>query len=119
MRILICEDDKLMQKTLQILLDREGFDIYHALDGNEAFDMINSNEYDLLIVDIHLPYSSGIEIIEHYRHNLLKDTPIIVVTAINNKQIKKQAESLGITDYILKPYDPKELVNTINSTLKQ
>lgn len=118
MKILICEDDKLMQKALEILLGKEGFEIFHALDGSEAFDMLNANEYDLLIVDIHLPYSSGIELIEHYRHNLLKDKPIIVVTAINNKQIKQQAESLGITEYVLKPYDPKELVNTINTTLK-
>ncbi|MBN2165015.1 MAG: response regulator [Marinilabiliaceae bacterium] len=117
MKILICEDDRLMQKALNILLGKEGFQIEQALDGTEAFEKVKSEEYDLLIVDIHLPYSSGIELIEYYRHDLLKETPIIVVTAINNKQIREQAETLGITKYIVKPYDPKELVRTIKSTL--
>ena len=119
MKILVCEDDRLMQKALNVILGKEGFEIFQALDGNEAFDMVNTNEYDLLIVDIHLPYSSGIELIEHVRHNLLKDTPIIVVTAISNPVIRNQAESLGIDKYILKPYDPKELVKTINASVKK
>ena len=119
MKILVCEDDRLMQKALNVILGKEGFEIFQALDGNEAFDMVNANEYDLLIVDIHLPYSSGIELIEHVRHNLLKETPIIVVTAISNPVIRNQAESLGIDKYILKPYDPKELVKTINASVKK
>lgn len=118
MKILVCEDDRLMQRALEILLGKEGFEIDHAIDGNESFDKVNNSEYDLLIVDIHLPYSSGIELIEHVRNNLLKDTPVVVVTAISNKDIRNQAESLGINSYILKPYDPKELVNTINGILK-
>lgn len=117
-KILVCEDDRLMQRALDILLGKEGFDIEHAFDGNEAFELIKSKSYDIIIVDIHLPYNSGLEIIEYLRNELQKDTSVIVVTAISDKQIQNQAASLGIDKYILKPYDPKELVKTINDTIK-
>jgi DNA-binding response OmpR family regulator len=117
-KILVCEDDRLMQRALDILLGKEGFEIEHAFDGNEAFELIKSKAYDVIIVDIHLPYSSGLEIIECLRNELKKNTPVIVVTAISDKQIQNQAASLGIDKYILKPYDPKELVKTISDTIK-
>ncbi len=118
MKILICEDDSLLQRALEVLLGKQGFEIVHAYDGNEAFEHLKKQNFDMLIVDIHLPYSNGIEIIEYYRHTLLKDNPIIIITAIDNKQIKEQAQELGVIEYIVKPFDPDKLVKTINSTLK-
>ncbi len=117
MKILICEDDNLLQRTLQILLGKNGFDLIQAFDGNQAFEYLNNEHFDMLLVDIHLPYSNGIEIIEYYRHTLKKDSPVLIVTAIDNKRIKEQAEKLDILDYIIKPFDPKALVSLIQNTL--
>jgi len=108
-----------MQKALDILLGKEGFEIMHALDGSEAYEMMKQYDFNLIIVDIHLPYSSGLELIDFLRNTLKKQTPVIVVTAISDKQIQNQALTLGIDSYIVKPYDPNELIKVIDETLKR
>jgi DNA-binding response OmpR family regulator len=118
MKILICEDNKLAMKALSVFLSKEGFDTTNAVDGNEAMDYINTYEYDLILVDIHLPYHSGLELIRHLRSELKKKTPVIVVSAFSDQQIQRQAYELGIDDYIVKPIDPTSLINKIRTLLR-
>jgi two-component system, OmpR family, response regulator VicR len=118
MRILICEDNTLALRTLSIVLEREGFVAETADDGNKALDYLRKNYYDLIIVDIHLPFHSGLEVIRHLRTDLKKDTPVIVLSAFSDHQMQKQAGEMGISGYILKPFNPTDMVNTIKSILK-
>ncbi len=118
MRILICEDNMLALKTLALVLEREGFNADSAVDGNKALDYIQKNSYDLIVVDIHLPFHSGLEVIRHLRTELKKDTPVIVLSAFSDPQMQKQAGEMGINGYIVKPFDPTDLINTIKSILK-
>jgi DNA-binding response OmpR family regulator len=118
MKILICEDNKLAMKALSVFLSKAGFETTNAVDGNEAMDYINTNEYDLILVDIHLPYHSGLELIRHLRSELKKKTPVIVVSAFSDQQIQRQAHELGIDDYIVKPIDPTSLINKIRTLLR-
>ena len=75
MKILICEDNPMAMKTLSVILEREGFDADVAEDGNEGIEMLQKNDYDLLVIDIHLPYRSGLELIKFVRSEQGKDTP--------------------------------------------
>jgi DNA-binding response OmpR family regulator len=118
MRILICEDNTLALRTLTIVLEREGFVAETADDGNKALDYLQKNTYDLIVVDIHLPFHSGLEVIRHLRTDLKKDTPVIVLSAFSDPQMQKQAGEMGINGYIVKPFNPTDLVNTIKSILK-
>jgi len=118
MKILICEDNTLALRTLTIVLEREGFFAETADDGNKALDYLQKNTYDLIVVDIHLPYHSGLEVIRHLRTDLKKDTPVIVLSAFSDPQMQKQAGEMGINGYIVKPFNPTDLVNTIKSILK-
>jgi DNA-binding response OmpR family regulator len=118
MRILICEDNTLALRTLAIVLEREGFVAETADDGNKALDYLQKNAYDLIVVDIHLPFHSGLELIRHLRTDLKKDTPVIVLSAFSDPQMQKQAGEMGINGYIVKPFNPTDLVNTIKSILK-
>ncbi|MDY0099677.1 MAG: response regulator transcription factor [Bacteroidales bacterium] len=118
MKILICEDNPLAMKTLSIILGREGFETDTAADGKEAIGLLQTNEYDLLVVDIHLPYHSGLELVKFLRSDLGKDTPVIVLSAFSDPQMQHQAGELGISGYIVKPFDPSELIRKIKSTLK-
>ena len=118
MRILICEDNTLALRTLSIVLEREGFVAETADDGNKALNYLQKNSYDLIIVDIHLPFHSGLEVIRHLRTDLKKDTPVIVLSAFSDHQMQKQAGEMGISGYILKPFNPTDMVNTIKSILK-
>jgi DNA-binding response OmpR family regulator len=118
MKILICEDNKLAMRALSVFLGREGFETTNAVDGNEAMDLIDKNDYDLVLVDIHLPYHSGLELIRHLRSELNKKTPVIVVSAFSDPQIQRQAHELGINDYVVKPIDPTNLINKIRTLLR-
>lgn len=118
MRILICEDNPLAMKTLVVVLKREGFQADAAVDGNEAIALLQQNEYDLLVIDIHLPYHSGLELLKFVRSDQKRNTPALILTAFSDIQMQTQAKELGIEDYILKPFNPSELVNKIRTVLK-
>jgi DNA-binding response OmpR family regulator len=119
MKILICEDNPMAMKTLSVVLEREGFEADVADDGNVGIEMLQKNDYDLLVVDIHLPYRSGLELIKFLRTDQEKDTPVIILSAFSDNQMQRQAGELGISDYIVKPFNPVDLVTRIKSILNK
>jgi DNA-binding response OmpR family regulator len=119
MKILICEDNPMAMKTLSVVLERSGYDADLADDGNVGIEMLQKNDYDLLVIDIHLPYRSGLELIKFVRSDQGKDTPVIILTAFSDSQMQRQAGELGISDYIIKPFNPVDLVSKINSILNK
>ena len=118
MRILICEDNKLALKTISVVLEREGYEPVTAENGNDAINLLRDNLYDMVIVDIHLPYHSGLELVEFLRSDLKLDTPVIIVSAFSDLQMQRQAAGLGIDGYIVKPFNPMDLVKKIKTILK-
>jgi DNA-binding response OmpR family regulator len=118
MRILICEDNKLALKTISVVLEREGFESVTVENGNDAIALLRNNLYDMVIVDIHLPYHSGLELVEFLRSDLKLDTPVLIVTAFSDPQMQRQAAGLGIDGYIVKPFNPMDLVRKIKTILK-
>ena len=86
MSILVCEDNKLVAVTISAILGKEGYKTELASDGNKAIDLLNKNNYLLLLVDIHLPYHSGLELVKYVRSDLNKKTPIIVISTFSDPQ---------------------------------
>jgi DNA-binding response OmpR family regulator len=119
MVILICEDNRLAMKTLSVILAKEGFNTEVAADGNEAMDLLQQKDYDLLVVDIHLPFHSGLELIKYLRSTLKKKTPVLVITAFSDQQMQKQAAELKINGYFTKPFNPPEIIAQIKSILNK
>lgn len=119
MKILICEDNPMAMRTLSVVLEREGYDADVADDGNVGIEMLQKNDYDLLVIDIHLPYRSGLELIKYVRSDQGKDTPVIILTAFSDNQMQRQAGELGISDYIVKPFNPADLISKIKSILNK
>ncbi|NLN31008.1 MAG: response regulator [Bacteroidales bacterium] len=118
MRILICEDNRLALRTISVVLEREGFTSETAENGTDAISLLQSNVYDMVIVDIHLPYHSGLELIQYLRSDLKLQTPVLIVTAFSDPQIRRRATELGIEGYIIKPFNPSDLISTIRTILK-
>lgn len=118
MRLLVCEDNKLVIKTLSVVLERDGFEVDLAEDGNKAFDFLHNTAYDLILVDIHLPFHSGLEIIKYLRSDLKQKTPVLVLSAFSDQQIQRQAGEMEIDGYIVKPFNPSDLIVKIRSILK-
>ena len=119
MKILICEDNPMAMKTLSVIREREGFEADLAEDGNVAIDLLQMYDYDLMVVDIHLPYRSGLELVKFVRSDQGKDTPVVILTAFSDHQMQRQAGELGISDYIVKPFNPGDLVTKIKSILNK
>jgi two-component system, OmpR family, response regulator VicR len=118
MKLLVCEDNKLVMKTLSVILERDGFKVDLAEDGNKAFDLIQRNIYDLVLVDIHLPFHSGLEIIKHLRSDLNQKSHVLVLSAFSDQEVQRQAGELDIDGYMVKPFNPSDLVKKIRSILK-
>jgi DNA-binding response OmpR family regulator len=119
MTILICEDNRLAMRTLSVILEKEGYSTETAIDGNEAIDLLRNKDYDLLLVDIHLPFHSGLELIKYLRSELKKKTPVLVITAFSDPQMQKQAAELKINGYFTKPFNPPEIIAQIKSILNK
>ena len=119
MKILICEDNKLAMNTLSFILEKEGYKSDTAEDGNKAFTFLQKTVYDLILVDIHLPFHSGLEVIKYLRSDLKMNTPVLVLTAFSDLQMQSQAGELGISGYIVKPFDPSDLIRQICFILKK
>jgi DNA-binding response OmpR family regulator len=118
-KILICEDNRLAMNTLSFILEKEGFKSDNAEDGNIALALLQKTDYDLILVDIHLPFISGLELIKYLRSDLKMNTPVLVLTAFSDLQMQRQAGELGISGYIVKPFDPSDLIQRIRSILKK
>ncbi|MBP1667323.1 MAG: chemotaxis protein CheY [Bacteroidetes bacterium] len=117
MSILICEDNTLAKKTLSVVIEKAGFSTEASEDGIEAMRLLQENDYELIIVDIHLPYHSGLELVKYLRSDLKKNTPVLIVTAFSDIQLQQQAGELGINGYIVKPFNPADLISQIRSIL--
>lgn len=119
MKILICEDNKLASKTLEVVVSKAGYLTEKAVDGNDAIDLLRENIYDLVIMDIHLPFHSGLELVRYMREELKSKTPVLIVTAFSDRQMQTQASELGINGYIVKPFNPADLLQQIREILKK
>jgi DNA-binding response OmpR family regulator len=109
-KILICEDDLMTLKALEHKLKNEGYETITALDGKQAIDIITNNRtIDLLLTDLHMPLTSGLELITHVRNVLKSNIPIVMLTRVGLEDTVLHAFELGADDYITKPFSPEEL----------
>ncbi|MBK1439327.1 response regulator transcription factor [Parapedobacter sp. ISTM3] len=115
-RILIIEDDDDISMQLQGYLHDEGFLADVASNGIEARERLRRDRYDVLVVDIMMPYEDGFTFVEKLRQTETK-IPFVFVTAKNQKEDVIKGLMLGADDYIRKPFDPDELVLRVRNLL--
>lgn len=107
-RVLIVEDDKEINKILQSFLEQNGYEVWSAFDGHVATGQLAEREYDLILMDLMLPYKSGERLIRELRETSL--TPVIVLSAKTMMETRLEVLRLGADDYILKPFDLEEVL---------
>jgi two-component system response regulator VicR len=109
MRILIAEDDDLMRKTIEFRLKRDGHEVFVTSDGREALLKIEEHHPDLIITDIMMPFTSGLELTGAVRQKYDTRIPIIILSAMGQEEVVMEAFQLGADDFITKPFSPNEL----------
>ena len=115
--ILLAEDEESFVDALAIGLSREGFDVNIARDGNEALEMFDRLEPDLVLLDIMLPKLSGIDVCRSIRAR--SSVPIIMVTAKGTEIDTVVGLEIGADDYVTKPYRLRELVARMHAVLRR
>jgi DNA-binding response OmpR family regulator len=116
--ILLVEDEKKLADTLGAGLSENNYDVAIAYNGQEGKDLFLSQPYDLVLLDINLPYINGYELCKIIRQKD-KHIPIVLITALNFIDNKVQGFDLGADDYIAKPFEFRELHARVKSLLRR
>ncbi len=116
--ILVVEDEKSMLMGLKDNLEFEGYQVDTAEDGESGYNMIRNNKYDLVLLDVMLPYISGFDICKKVRGEGVT-TPIIFLTAKGEEIDKVLGLELGADDYLTKPFSLRELLARIKAILRR
>jgi len=117
-KILLLEDDKLFNETLQDFLEEEGFILDYALDPYSALELSYKHIYDLYLFDVNLPYESGFDLLKKLRQSG-DMTPTIFLTSRDDKASLTQGFETGADDYMKKPIDLDELLLRIAALLRR
>jgi DNA-binding response OmpR family regulator len=117
MKILVADDDELMLRTLEFRLKKDGNTVLVARDGQEAISMIDTHQPDMVITDIMMPYSSGMEIVGYVRQKYQQQMRVIILSGMGQENVILEAFRMGADDYITKPFSPNELSVRVNRFL--
>jgi len=115
--ILIVEDNELNLKLFKDVLIFKGYAVDCATDGEEAYNKISKNKYNLVVLDVQLPKMDGFEVIKKLKKNNIKIPDIIMVSACAMDEDKLKAKQFGIDTYLTKPVDLNKFLDTIGRTI--
>ena len=116
-KILVVDDEARIRRLLKMYLERENYKIEEAENGDEAIDKALGNDYDLILLDLMMPGTDGIEVCRQVRDK--KATPIIMLTVKGEEANRVQGFEVGTDDYIVKPFSPREVVLRVKALLRR
>ena len=116
-RILIVDDEERIRRLLKMYLEREGYAIDEASNGDDAVAKALETDYDMILLDIMMPGKDGLEVCRIVREK--KSTPIAMLTAKGEEANRVQGFEIGADDYIVKPFSPREVVLRVKALLRR
>ena len=117
MKLLIVDDEKRIRTLIAKYASFEGYETDEAEDGMQAVAMCRENRYDLIIMDVMMPELDGFSAVREIRKH--SDTPVIMLSARGEEYDRIHGFELGIDDYVVKPFSPKELMMRVGAVLKR
>ena len=116
-KVLVVEDDNNIAELLRLYLQKDGFEVSHAADGGKAVEMAREIQPDLVLLDIMLPVMDGWQVCRELRKTM--KMPIIMLTAKGETEDKVSGLEMGADDYIVKPFEVKELLARVHAVLRR
>ena len=116
-RILVVDDEINIRRVVREYAEFEGYEVFEAEDGMQAVEMVKENDYDVIVMDIMMPKLDGFSTCKEIRK--YKSTPVIMLSARGEEYDKLFGFELGIDDYVVKPFSPKELMARIKVVIKR
>ncbi|MBI5663569.1 MAG: sigma-54-dependent Fis family transcriptional regulator [Nitrospirae bacterium] len=117
-KILVAEDEEITLNNIRDTLEEDGYNVSIAKDGREALQKIGAEYFDILITDIKMPYTTGIELLENIKDKF-PETEVIIITGFGSISSAIEAMKKGAYDYITKPFDLDELTHRVRKILEQ
>ena len=118
--ILVIDDEELLTRTFTLLLERNGYQVYVAKNGQDAQVMAEEEPFDLIISDIRMPGPDGVETVKAIRASAeghRRSTPVIFITGYADEKTEQQAKQLQPVAYLFKPFDNAELLGLVQKCL--
>jgi|HigsolmetaAR203D_1030402.scaffolds.fasta_scaffold00002_241 two-component system response regulator ResD len=115
--ILVVDDEERIRRLLRMYLEKEGFLISEAADGEEALQKALNTDYDLILLDLMLPKMDGTEVCAKLRQS--KMTPVIMLTARGEESNRVHGFEVGADDYVVKPFSPREVIYRVKAILRR
>ncbi|MFQ3573143.1 MAG: response regulator [Thermodesulfovibrionales bacterium] len=120
MKILVVDDDKTTRKLLSLYLKSKGHEVVTAENGLEALEKLGTENVNLVVTDMNMPYMDGIELVKNIRsEETVSHIPIIMVTTEADEEEKKRAFDAGVDDYLVKPANADQINSSILKILKK
>ncbi len=116
-RVLVVEDEQSLREPLVYLLEKEGYEVVDAADGNAAIEMFRANNPDIVLLDLMMPGMSGNEVCRVIRQT--SNVPVIMLTAKDSEIDKVVGLEIGADDYVTKPYSTRELLARMKAVLRR
>src|SRR5688572_27011479 len=119
-QLLVVDDNEMNRDILSRRLERQGFEIALAEDGEQALQMIRANRYDLVFLDIMMPKLNGYQVLEQVKTDAaMRETPIIVISALSELDSVVKCIELGAEDYLFKPFNPVLLKARVGAVMEK
>ncbi|MDQ3046192.1 MAG: response regulator [Bacteroidota bacterium] len=119
MKILVIDDDRMMQESISYTLKNEGYDVILADDGYVALDMIDKQKFDLIISDILMPNLSGLGLLSLLKQFYFNRIPVILISSLNKADVIAQSLGLGAVAFITKPFTSSVLCEKIRQYIQK
>jgi two-component system response regulator ResD len=116
-RILVVDDEERIRRLLRMYLEKEGYEIEEAEDGESALQKATEGDYTLVILDVMLPGIDGVEVCARLRQ--VKSTPVLMLTAKGEEVNRVQGFEVGADDYVVKPFSPREVIYRVKAILRR
>ncbi len=116
-QVLVADDEEEIRQLLRLYLEKDGYQVYEAADGEEALELIQKHNIDLILLDIMMPKRNGYQVLREVRAQ--NNVPVIILSAKGQDEDKILGLDLGADDYIAKPFNPLEAMARINSNIRR
>ncbi len=118
-KMLIIEDEPTIRNGIKVWFEKSQFKVFEAEDGKKGIDMLKKQTFDIIILDVMLPYFDGYEILQFIKTNIEEWVPVIMLTARADEEDKILGLNLGADDYVTKPFSNRELEARIKAHLRK
>lgn len=115
--ILIVEDDENIRELSDYILSQGGYQVFKANNGRDALDMLRQQRFNLVLLDVHMPIMSGLDVLRSIARPGVPMQPVLMVTANRNIDTVNEAMQLGCIGYIAKPFTPEILLERVRKAL--